>query len=152
MRYFIDSCRYGEAAGDDFESAFIVSVQFHTDEDASTKWLTNVQFTDIPSFYLTNVDIFDKLVAGESIDAKLINEFQGMSLTDNYMNYFAYFKEHPDDGAGQLLHFVAAMSLLDEESEVEALAAAGARRWVDEVEIPVTEYEDDYSVLTYAQE
>lgn len=143
MRYFIDSCRYGDASGDEIEPAFIASVQYHTDEDETSKWLTNVQFTDIPNFYLTDVDPFDKLIAGNSLEAGFINDFQGMPLTDNYLDFFDYFKSHPDDESGRLIHFLVAVSLLDDETETEKLAKAGMDHWVDAIDIPVTEYERD---------
>ena len=60
--------------------------------DGETKWLTNSEFTGIPNFYLTDEDVFDRLMDQNLDDeefvalmeASHIEEFEGIKLYDNY--------------------------------------------------------------------
>ena len=89
-RVFVECVKCGVADGGmacgPVEGAVNTSVKFT--KDGVTKWLTNSEFTGIPNFYLTDEDIFDRLMEQDFddqeftdlLEASYIEEFEGIAL------------------------------------------------------------------------
>jgi len=79
MSYFIKNVKYGITGGP-FDETVIASVEFEANEE--TKYLSIVDLNGIFEFYLSDIDIYDKLINEEYEDLgdNIISEYNGISL------------------------------------------------------------------------
>ena len=84
-RYYIEDVKCDVLSGGPEPGIVCTSVKYSNDGDS--KWLTNVEVDGLPNFYLTEEEIFDKIMADDDDEAfqnykdeHFIEEFDGISL------------------------------------------------------------------------
>ncbi len=79
MSYFIKNVEYGITGGP-FDETVIASVEFQVNEE--TKFLSIVDLNGIFEFYLSDNDIYEKLINEEyeDLEDNIISEYNGISL------------------------------------------------------------------------
>lgn len=92
-----------------------VNVSVNVTEGDKTYWVTNSEFTGIPSFYVTQEDIFDKIgdiddeEFTEYLSNKYIHEFKGISLGE-YDEIFDSIKNNSGNPAVSLIRYIVLLT------------------------------------------
>ena len=138
-RYYIECVKIGETEGGiacgPCCGSIIVSIKYRYNE--TSKWLTNVEVTGIPNFYLSESDIFDDLIKDE-FDEKLsevlekcyIDEFDGIKL-----GYYDDFKTELINNfkpTAFLIKYIIALINAD-KNEVKQLISNCEGKYIDEI-------------------
>ncbi len=132
---------------DDSESV-IVTVKYK--EGAAMQWLNMVEFEGVPNVFLSDRDIFEKLVEEDFDDQEFaaylnehfIEEFHGITIGE----YGAVFDSISGDPENEAVPLIRYMILLARSSadEAEALKKLAAGKYADEIEIPASDIEREY--------
>ena len=77
------------------------------------------------------------------VSAHTIFEFEGIELDESYSTPYACMYEDPENPANPLIRYLLALSLCRME-EVEGIIDLARGKYIDEVEIPLTEAEEDF--------
>ena len=139
-RFFISSVKVGITDGGiacgPVEGSVIVSVEFKNNN--TTKWLTNVETTGIPGFFLTDSDIFERLFVedfdddlSKLLDTSYIEEFGGIKLGE-YEEIEKSIRENPDSAAKDLIEYIIRLTREDNE-ETKRLIEAGEGKYIDQI-------------------
>ena len=115
------------------------------------QWLTVIEYAGFPNYYLTEEDSFNRLLDIDVEDEKeldfakehQIEEFNGITLGSEYSDIFDSIDEDPDNPAVPLIRYLTALVSCP-ESEEEELIALAKGKYLDEVEVPASSYEEDY--------
>lgn len=124
-----------------------VNVSVNVTEGDKTYWVTNSEFTGIPSFYVTQEDIFDKIgdiddeEFAEYLNNKYINEYEGISLGE-YDEIFDSIKNNSGNPAVSLIRYIILLTRCPMDS-VEEIVNLAKGKYIDEVEIPKSDIEKD---------
>ena len=94
-----------------------------------------------------NVDVFDKLIEEddktiERANDSAIQEFNGITLGSGDYD-FACLQENEDNPAVPLIRYIIALVRCEME-EVNALVTIAKGKYIDEVEIPLSDLEEEY--------
>lgn len=115
------------------------------------KWLYLAEAMGFPNFYLTDEDVFDQLEEEdiedtdftEFLNDHFLETFEGISVSIDYDEVLASYKHDSDNPAVPLIRYMIALCRCPEEN-LEALKKAGKGHYVDEIDIPKTDLEEDY--------
>ena len=160
-RFLIEEAKRAVTKGgpewEDAPSSVVVTVKYK--EDAAAQWLNMVEFEGVPNVFLSDRDIFDKLVEEDFEDqafAAYLNEhfvedFHGIAMGE----YAAVFDAIVNDPENEAIPLIRYMILLARSGadEAEALIEMSAGKYADEIEIPESDVErehrgePDYSFL-----
>ena len=155
-RYLIEEAKCGVTDGvmtphGPMPGHVMVMVKFREDGKKSPQWLNLVEADEFPNVYLTDEDIFDKLMEEdmedtefeEYLDEHYLEEFEGIPVYD-YADLFEGIAQEPDDPAVPLIRYMIALVRCAME-DVEPLIRMAQGRYADEVDIPVSDLEEEYS-------
>ncbi|MBR3262073.1 MAG: hypothetical protein IKF93_03040 [Lachnospiraceae bacterium] len=137
--------------GPEWEAApasVVVTVKYK--EDAAAQWLNMVEFEGVPNVFLSDRDIFDKLVEedfedqafADYLNTHFIEDFNGITMGE----YAAVFDSISNDPENEAVPLVRYMILLARSSadEAEALIEMSAGKYADEIEIPESDVEREH--------
>jgi len=114
MSYFIKNVKYGITGGP-FDETVIASVEFQVNEE--TKFLSIVDLNGLFEFYLSDNDIYDKLINEEyeDLEDNIISEYNGCSLdsSDDIIDN--------NDDSFLLIKYALLVLRLDEEETKELI-------------------------------
>ena len=148
-RYFIEKIKVGVTEGGvacgPVSGDIIVSIKYKKDNEAS-KWLSNAECMGIPNIFINDYDPFELLMSGDVEDPKwgigMTNSFEEIDFND-YEDMFEAFLENETNSANQLLRLLIAVTCLSDE-EKSALISVTEGKYVDEVDVPISDIEEDY--------
>ncbi len=115
-----------------------------------TMWLCLSETDGIPEFTLADRDIYDDLMK-EDIDDEFVDyigdhhvyEMDGLELGEDYDELFANISETPDAPVVPLIRYITALVRCD-MSEVESVIAMAEGKYADEIDIPMSDVEEEY--------
>ena len=127
----------------------VITVQFR--EEDKSQWLTMVEVDGIPTTYLFDKDVHDRLVNEEFDDTEFsnyveehyIDDFNGIVLSDNYTDTFSSFADDPQNPAIPLIRYLIALMRCDRDEETDLISMAKGK-YVDELNIPLSDLEEEY--------
>lgn len=145
-RYYIEDVKCDVLSGGPDPGIVCTSVKYKN--GSTSKWLTNVEVDGLPNFYLTDDDIFDKVMADDGDedfqkyrDEHFIEEFDGIELGE-YEDIVDSIMENEEDPAASLIKFVIAVTRSDMESTQE-LIQTGKGKNAEEIEIYIGDLDLD---------
>ncbi len=123
----------------------VAAVQYRENESVP-KWIYLVEVDGIANFFLMDVDVFDKLIEEDDKTIKRANdsaiqEFNGITLGSGDYD-FACLQENEDNPAVPLIRYIIALVRCEME-EVNALVTIAKGKYIDEVEIPLSDLEEE---------
>ena len=124
----------------------VAAVQYRENESVP-KLIYLVEVDGIANFFLIDVDVFDKLIEEddktiERANDSAIQEFNGITLGSGDYD-FACLQENEDNPAVPLIRYIIALVRCEME-EVNALVTIAKGKYIDEVEIPLSDLEEEY--------
>ena len=152
-RYLIEEVKCGITEGGmgcgPVSGSVVASIQFR--EENRTQWLSLVEVTGIPNVYLTDKDVFEDLLAedfedmgfSEYMREHFIDEFEGIEFDDDYSTTFESIAEDPKNPAVPLIRYLIAL-IRCEMDAVNELIDIATGRYVDEIDIPVSDVEEEW--------
>ena len=158
-RYFIEEAKCGVSEGGmacgPVGGAVNAAIKFSA--DGVTKWLSNSEVDGIPNFFLTDEDVFEKLCADELsqefvdyMNEHFASEFDGLDLGE-YEDVFNSLTENPENPAVPLVRYLVSLTRCSLEDE-ESLIKLATGKYIDEVEVPLSEEELEYQEELAAEE
>ena len=127
----------------------VVTVRFK--EDNKTQWLSLVEVDGIPNVFLFDRDAHDDIVKEDLDNEEFINymndhfirEFNGIQFNGDYSDAFDCFEEDPENPAIPLVRYLITL-VRCEMDEVEGLISMAKGKYADELDIPVSDIEEEY--------
>ena len=124
--------------------------EFSEGEEQPEQWLSLAEAEGYPSVYLSDEDIFDKLMEedmedtafDEYLDEHYLEEFNGIAVCD-YDDLFESIHEDPDNPAIPLIRYIVALVRCPME-DVDPMIRMAEGRYADELDIPVSDVEEEY--------
>ena len=148
-RFFIEDVKCGVTKGGiacgPVSGNAVTSIKYLDGEHS--KWINLVDVSGSLNTFLTDIDIYDKLIEENFEDQEFtefmhktfISEFEGIKLEDFY-NVYGYMKEHPDNPANPLLRYLFAVTLCGWD-DLDRLIVMGKGKYADELDVPMTDLE-----------
>ena len=152
-RYIIEDAKCGIPEGGvacgPADGNVVATVRFR--DGGKSRWISLVDVEGIPNVYLSDRDMHEELVKEDLENAEFtayreehfIGEFGGIVLGPDYADTFESIAEDPENPAVPLIRYLIALVRCDED-EVDDLIAGAAGRYADELEIPVSDVEEDF--------
>ncbi len=152
-RYFIEEAKCGVTDGGiacgPIPGNVVVGIKFK--ENGKSQWISFVEVDGIPNVYLSDKDIFDDLVKEDVEDTEFtdyinehfIREFNGIAFGLDYSDLFNSVAEDPDNEALPLIRYMVALVRCSLE-EVDDLISMATGRYADELDIPISDVEEEY--------
>ncbi len=149
-RYLIEEAKCGLTGGGfacgPVAGSVVVTVRFN--DGGGSRWLTVAECDGIPNFFLLDRDVHDKAVEEDDETLEWMgnyftHDFDGVEVGD-YFDMFAGFDENPENPAIPLIRYIIAL-LRCAMDELDGLIEMGVGKYADELDIPVTDIEEDYS-------
>lgn len=150
-RYLIEDAKSGvKGEGTNTDCCFgsiVAAVKFSADGESI--WIYSIEEVGVPSFYLSEDDLFDELVQDNPENEEFhknmsincsINEFEGIEL-DDYDAALESIDDNIENPAGQLIRLLIALTRLEQE-ESDELAEEAIGKYADEVAIPEFDFEN----------
>lgn len=148
-RYKIITARCGET-----EEGFGCEMDMHAaiaevhlrDDQGKDFYMSAAYLADIPDFYKTDVTTYELQIKADATEAE--RAMLGNLLQDGYMDFgeFADIYEQKDpewyDVQRYLIYLI---EVCDEPFEVKRFIKATVGKYMDEIDIPVSSFEEDYS-------
>lgn len=114
-------------------------------------WLSMVEVDGIPVVFQTDEDIFEKLLEEDYRDEEFIRYLQKHSISffdsiefgSCYEDTFESIADGKDDPAVPLIRYLIAL-VRCETDETEHLIEMAVNRYADELDIPVSDVEEEY--------
>ena len=133
----IKTIRYGITAGG-FACGPVdgsVNAIIEYEDKEGTKFLSNVEYSSIPTLYLSDIDIFDLLMKEEleAVDKYFIKSFAGVDLKE-YPDIYEQLKNKKSDDA-LLLKLLICVTVMDKES-TDKLIKQSMDKYIKEIKIP----------------
>ncbi len=121
----------------------MVNVTVKYTKDGVAKWLTNSEVTGVPNFYLTDEDIYDRLMdhnlADEEfatlLESSFIDEFEGIKLSGAYDEIEEAIDGTENISAAALLEYIIEVTRCSME-DLDNFIEAGRGKYADEIIIP----------------
>ena len=151
-RYLIEAVKCGVSDGGiacgPVSGVVVAALRFN--DGSGPRWLTMIEAEGMLMTYLTEQDFYDKAVAEDydEEDIRFLNEecldsFDGIELSEDYFDIFESIAETPDAPAVPLIRYMIALIRCSME-EVDGLIRMAAGRYADELEVPMSDKEEDY--------
>ena len=152
-RYYIEDINYGVSEGGIACSpptgSINASIKFTV--NGETKWFTISELNNIPSFFLTDRDIFKQLSNNDLSDEftsyleeNAIFDFDGLLLGE-YEDIFLSFTENPGNPAIKLVRLLILL-VKCKMDEVFKLITLACDKYIDEINVPVSSLEEDWLI------
>ena len=140
-RVFVECVKCGVADSGPGVGAVNATVKFT--KDGVTKWLTNSEVTGIPNFYLTDEDIYDRLMEQDfanddfmaMLEASSIDTFEGIKLSGDYDEIEEAMDEADNEAAAALLEYIIEITRCSMD-DLDDFIKAGTGKYADEIVIP----------------
>ena len=150
-RYLIKDVKCEVVGGGPVMGTVIASIQY--DCDGKEKWIHVVEVEGMPNAYIRDDDIFDVLIQ-DDYDAEYVDELErtseseigGISLTaECYEDIFDELHNNEDvtEEDKSFIRFIIAIVRGDWDI-VDELKNAAIGKYIDEMDIPITEDEEEY--------
>lgn len=112
-----------------------VNAVIEYEDNKGTRFLSNVEYSGIPSFYLSNIDIYDLLIKEdlESADKYHIESFADVELGE-YLDIYEELKNKKSDDS-LLLKLLICVTVMDKES-TEKLIKQSVGKDIKEIKMP----------------
>ncbi len=152
-RYLIEEAQCGITKGGfacgPISGQVITSIKYN--DGAGSKWLSIAEYDGFPMIYVSERDIFDDLIKDafedeafmEYLEAHKIGDFDGVYLGGEYQDVFEGIYEDPENPAARLLKYAIALTRCAEGEEKDLIDMASGK-YVDELDIPISDVEEDY--------
>lgn len=148
-RFFIEKVKCGVTNGGmacgPVLGNVIVTIQYRKENGAS-EWISNAECMGIATIYHNEFDPFDTLMSEDVDNPKfgvgMIDSFEGISFYD-YEDMFEAFVENKDNAAIPLLRLLIAVTRAASD-DVKRLIAMSEGKYVDEIDIPISDIEEEY--------
>lgn len=147
-RFLIEEAKCGVADTVPMISVVISSVKFS--DGKKSQWLNLTEVDGIPTFHLTDEDVFDILMRDDfgdeetdMFDNALSDEFFGIDLLGGYDEIFDSIYDDPENPVVPFIRYIIALTRCKIEDEKELVEAA-VGKYVDEIKVPISDAEDDY--------
>lgn len=141
-RYLINDIKYGFSGGGPFSDIVVVSIQYT--HQGCTKWITNIEFDSLPSFYITNENYLDKILSSdyneelaEELEKYLVNSIGDIQFND-YDDILELSQNKEANSSLSLIILLTALTRLACE-ETNALIKNSINKYSDEVNITLDE-------------
>lgn len=142
-KYFIEEVKCGVAEGGmacgPVSGPVVTSLKFTVDD--LTKWITNSEVEGIPNFFLTEADIYDRLIEDDFddelsnlLDESAISNFDGIELGE-YDDIEDSITNNEDNPAAILIDYIVKVTRCSME-ELDEYINAGTKKYVEEIEMP----------------
>ena len=147
-KYFVDEVKCGFEDGGmacgPVDENIIAAVK--VTDGSKSFWLTNVEVAGVPSFYLSEDAIFDRLADAcedddslEYLDQCFINSFEGIKVGE-YGDIYKSIKQNEGNPAVSLIRYIILLTRCSME-EADGVKALAKGKFVDEIEIPASDVE-----------
>lgn len=149
-RFFIEEVKCGVSEGGmacgPMSGSVVATVKYRDNENES-KWIYLVEVDGITNYFLVDEDFFDKLIEEDDKTIEMMNdgairEFNGISLGDGDYD-FDSLRENKDNPAVPLIRYIIGLVRCETE-EIDGLVAIAKGKYIDEVEIPISDLEEEY--------
>ena len=152
-RYLIEEAKCGITKGGiacgPMDGNVVVTIKYN--DGTGSKWLSLVEVMGIPNSFLFDEDVHDKLVEENLDDDAFTNymheheiiEFEGITLNDEYAGILESFVDDPNNPAVPLMRYLVALVRCDMD-DVEGIIGMAAGKYADELDIPISDLEEDY--------
>lgn len=152
-RYLIENAKCGITDGGiacgPVSGSVIATVKFK--EGEKSQYFSLAEVSGFPNFFLTDKDVFDDLIKEDFSDkefesymnASYISDFDGLELGGEYEDVCSSIHETPENPAVPLLRYIIALVRCPME-DVDGLIQMAAGKYADELEIPISDIEEDY--------
>ncbi len=151
-KYFVNDVKCGVSGGGiacgPVEGAINVSINIT--ENNRTFWLTNSELAGIPNFYITDDDIFDRLMTDldddfvEYLSGKNITEFEGISLGE-YDEIFESINDNSNNPATSLIRYIILLTRCSME-ESDNIISLSKGKYIDTIVLPESDLEEQYRI------
>ena len=126
----------------------VTSIKYY--DGIKERWFNLVEIEGMPSVYITNDDIFEKLLYAKDDDDEFINllnnsyveEFEGVPIAGVYEPTMEYFQKNKGHVV-QFVRYAIYITRCDMQDLDEAIQL-GVKHNIDEIEIPISDIEQDY--------
>ena len=155
-RYFIEDVKCGITedgmACGPIGGNIVATISFK--EEDKTQWISLVEVTGIPIFYLSDKDIYEDLLKEDFEDEEFmayanehqIHDFNGIALSAEYDEIFDSIARSPENPAVPLIKYLITIVRCSED-EVEPLISIAEGKYADELDVPMSDVEEDYLEL-----
>ena len=152
-RYIIEEAKCGITEGGiacgPVDGSVVATVRFK--DEGESKWISLVEAQGIPNVYLSDKDIHEDLVKEDFendeftayMEEHYINEFNGIEFGTDYSDTFESISNDPENPAVPLIKYLIALVRCDME-EVDGIISMATGKYADELEIPVSDVEEDF--------
>ena len=144
-RFFVERVKCGVADSGMPGGDVIVTIQYRKD-DGPSQWISNAECDGYATIYLNDFDPFDVLMSEDDENEKrgvgMIDSFENIEFND-YEDMFDAFSEDEDNPVVPLLRYLIAVTRCGKD-EQDKLIAAAQGKYIDEVEVPISDIEEDY--------
>ena len=153
-RYFIEDAQCGITEGGmacgPVGGNVVATVRFKESPEAASQWLSVVEVTGIPNYYLFDRDMHDKMIEEDfedkefwdDMDRHYINEFNGLSF-EEYTDTLCDIQDNPDNPAAPLFRYLLALVRCDMD-DIDKLVGLAIGKYADELDFPASDIEEEY--------
>ena len=151
-RYLIEEAKRAVTKGgperEDAPASVVVTVKYK--DNAAVQWLNMVEFEGVPNVFLSDRDIFEKLVEEDFedqafaayLDAHYIEEINGIVMGE-YAAVFDAIANDPENEAVPLIRYMILLAR-SHADEAEAFIEMAAGKYADVIEIPESDVEREH--------
>ena len=152
-RYFIEEAKCGITDGGmacgPVSGNVVATVRFN--DGTASQWLNLVEVDGIPNVCLSDRDIYDDLLAEDYEDEAftayvnnhLIQHWNGIDFDFSYSTTLESMASDPENPAVPLIRYLLALVRCSMD-DTEALIATAAGKYEDELDIPLSDIEEDF--------
>ena len=152
-RYFIEEAKCGITNGGmacgPVPGNVVVTIKYNDGEQ--TSWLSLIEVDGIPNLALTDKDVFEDLVEEdfddegftEYLQEHTIFDFAGIEFDAHYDTTFACMAEDPENPAIPLIRYLITLVRCPMR-EVKGLIKKAEGKYADELDIPMSDVEEEY--------
>lgn len=152
-RYYIEyaecgvtdgGCACGPGSGN-----VITTIKYKDDKNKS-QWLSLAEVQGTINFYLTDENIYQRLITEDFEDDKFVDylekhyitEFDGLKLGGEYEELYASISSNIDNPAIPLIRYIVALTRCAED-DMKEIVSLGVGKFIDEVNIPEIDIEKE---------
>lgn len=151
-RYFIEEAKCGMTGGGmacgPFPGTVVAAVRFRKSKKSKLLYLSEAD--GIPCFTLTDKDVFDDLLKEDTDDGEFIDylndhnidELDGIEFGCGYDELFESISDDSENPVIPLIRYIVALVRCETE-DTEPLIAMAQGKYADELEIPVSDVEEE---------
>lgn len=151
-RYFFEDVKCGVSAGG-FACGPVdgsVNASLKINDGESVKWLTLSELMGIPDAFLTEDDVYEKLINNDFSDeftdymnAHHIDSYNGIAFEEGYYETFSNIEENPENPANPVVRYLVSLIRCSME-ETEMMIELGKGKYADEIDVPMSDVEEEY--------